>query len=499
MAIVIVVMIIYFAAMLMIGFYAQKQVKTSEDFLVGGNKLGIWVTTLAHQAAAMSGWLFLAWSSQVARMGMGSIYTAITAAVAPITNFSILARRVRALSGRVKARSFIDMLESRYYDEDKKVLRVICAAIMVVCLVVYAGSQIMAAGTTFQFVLGWNYKLSVIVGAVVVIAYTSAGGMLAVAFTDFVQGILMILAVGMALVLSLKYAGNPVDVVAQLREINPILGTIKINPITAFGLLFASILGYFGQPHLVQMFFGLKSEKEAKKGVYISAICSIFLLIGSFIALLGVTLVNQGKEIDPNLNLLVFFQEHLPPVLMGVAVAAVLAAVMSSADMLLHVCNTTITQDIYNKMIKKGNATEKEILTVGRVASVIIGIFAILVALYPFEVLMWVIWTAFGGLSVFGPLVLLGCYWKRATREGAIAGTVVGFFSVVLFFVTGWYNTIQLAVVAFIFSMLAMVIVSLMTPPPPAEIQEMVESLKVYQEDNPIPVINTVAARTEES
>ena len=471
-------MLFYFAAMLLIGYLAQKQVKTSEDFLVAGRKMGVWITTLAHQAAAMSGWMFLAWASQVGRMGLGAIYTAISAGTAPITNFAVLARRVRALSGKVKARSFIDMLESRYYDENKKILRVVSAVIMVFFLIIYAGSQIMAAGTTFQFVLGWDYKLSVLVGAFVVIAYTSAGGMLAVAWTDFVQGLLMIAAVAMAIILSLTYVGPTGSVILRLREISPALGSFAMNPITAFGLVFASILGYFGQPHLVQMFFGLKNEKEARKGTIIAAVCSIFLLGGSFIALLGIALENHGRDINPDLTLLVFFQEHLPPALMGVTVAAVLAAVMSSADMLLHVCNTTITQDIYNKMIKKGNATEKEILTVGRIATVAIGILAIIVAIFPFEGLMWVIWTAFGGLSAFGPLVLLGCYWKRATREGAIAGAVAGVLAVLVFFFTGWYNTIHLAVVAFIFGLIAMVLVSLLTPAPPEHIQELVDSLR---------------------
>ncbi|OPZ65606.1 MAG: Sodium/proline symporter [Firmicutes bacterium ADurb.Bin506] len=474
---ILVVMFLYFAGMLLIGMYAQKQVKTSEDFLVGGHKLSIWVTTLAHQAAAMSGWMFLAWAGQVVKMGLGAVYTAISAGTAPITNFAILARRVRALSGKVEARSFIDMLESRYYDEKSRVLRIVSAVIMVAFLIIYAGSQIMAAGTTFEFVLGWDYKAAVIVGALVVIAYTSAGGMLAVAWTDFVQGGLMLLAVAMAVVLSLSQAGSTGSVVARLRDINPALGSLKMNPITAFGLIFASILGYFGQPHLVQMFFGLKNEKEAGRGTLIAAACSTFLLGGSFIALLGISLINYGRDIKPDLTLLVFFQEHLSPVLMGVAVAAVLAAIMSSADMLLHVCNTTITQDVYNKILKGGKATEREILTMGRIVTVVVGVLSILVAIFPFEGLMWVIWTAFGGLSVFGPLVLLGCYWERATREGAIAGAITGVAAVLVFFFTGWYNTLHLAVVAFIFSALAMVAVSLLTPPPPERIRELVKSL----------------------
>ena len=483
MSVVIFVIVVYFAGMLLIGFFAQREVKTSEDFLVARNKLGIWLTTMAHQAAAMSGWMFLAWSGQVARMGLGAIYTAFSAGLAPITNFMILARRVKALSSRVKALSFLDMLESRFYDEDKKTLRIISAFVMVICLTVYAGSQIMAAGTTFQFVLGWNYKISVIIGAVVVIAYTSAGGMLAVAWTDFVQGILMIIAVAMALVLSLMYAGAPWTVAARLKEINPVLGSLSINPLTAFGLFFASIVGYLGQPHLVQMFFGLKRERDAKKGVLIAGLFSIFLLFGSFIALLGISLLLQGSTHNPDLNLLVFFGSYLSPVLMGVAIAAVLAAIMSTSDMLLHVCNTTVTQDIYNKIIKKGAATEKEILKAARITLIVVGVLSILVALYPFEILMWVIWTAFGGLSTFGPLVLLGCYWKRATREGAIAGVISGFVSVIVFFVTGWYNTIHLAVVAFVFALFAMVVVSLITPPPPAHIRDLVESLRTPQDE----------------
>jgi sodium/proline symporter len=471
------VTIVYFVVMLGIVYIAKQQAKTPLDFFVGGRKLGIWITVLAHQAAAMSGWMFLAWASQVARMGLGAVYTAISAGVAPITNFMFIARRVRALSGKVNAFSFIDMLESRYYDEDKKILRVISAVVMVICLIVYAGSQIMAAGTTFQFVLQWDYKLSVIVGAVVVIGYTSAGGMLAVAWTDFVQGLLMIFAVAIAIALSLTQVGTPSEVLSKLKEISPSLGSLSMNPITAFGLVFASILGYFGQPHLVQMFFGLKDESTAKKGTFIAAACSIFLLGGSFIALLGVALANQGKDINPDLGLLSFFGEHLPPAMVGVTVAAVLAAIMSSADMLLHVCNVTITQDIYNKIIKKNTATEAEILKMSRIASVVVGILAILVAIYPFEILMWIIWTAFGGLSTFGPLVLLGCYWKKATREGAIAGVIAGFAATIIFFVTGWYVTIHLAVVAFVFCLLAMVLVSLVTPEPPDKIRSLVDSL----------------------
>ena len=179
MTVILAVIAIYMAAMLFIGYRAKKSVKSSADFFIGGSRFGSVLTAIAHQAAGLSGWLFIAWSQQVAGSGLGAIWTAFSSGFAPFINFFVMAKRVAKFTVMTKARSFIDLIEARYYDEDRKLIRAIATIIIAISITVYMSSQLMAAGTTFQAVLGLDYRVSVLIGAVVVILYTSAGGLLA--------------------------------------------------------------------------------------------------------------------------------------------------------------------------------------------------------------------------------------------------------------------------------------------------------------------------------
>ena len=217
------VIALYMLAMLYIGYRAKKSVKTSADFFIGGNRFGSVITAIAHQAAGLSGWLFIAWSQQVAGSGLGAIWTAFSSGFAPFINFFVMARRTAKFTVMTKARSFIDLIEARYYDADRKVLRIISTVIIAISITVYMSSQLMAAGTTFQAVLGLDYRISVLIGAVVVILYTSAGGLLAVAWTDFVQGMLMIFAVFVGLFVAFGNAGSLSDVMAAIGAMDPAL------------------------------------------------------------------------------------------------------------------------------------------------------------------------------------------------------------------------------------------------------------------------------------
>ena len=170
MTIILAVVAIYMAAMLFIGYKAKKSVKSPADFFTGGSRFGSALTAIAHQAAGLSGWLFIAWSQQVAGSGLGAIWTAFSSGFAPFINFFVMAKRVAKFTVMSKARSFIDLLEARYYDEDRKLIRGIATAIIAISITVYMSSQLMAAGTTFQAVLGLDYRVSVLIGAVVVVA-----------------------------------------------------------------------------------------------------------------------------------------------------------------------------------------------------------------------------------------------------------------------------------------------------------------------------------------
>ena len=223
MTIILAVVAIYMAAMLFIGYKAKKSVKSPADFFTGGSRFGSALTAIAHQAAGLSGWLFIAWSQQVAGSGLGAIWTAFSSGFAPFINFFVMAKRVAKFTVMSKARSFIDLLEARYYDEDRKLIRGIATAIIAISITVYMSSQLMAAGTTFQAVLGLDYRVSVLIGAVVVILYTSAGGLLAVAWTDFVQGMLMIFAVIVGLFVAFGNTGSLGFVMDEITAINPAL------------------------------------------------------------------------------------------------------------------------------------------------------------------------------------------------------------------------------------------------------------------------------------
>ena len=469
------VIALYMLAMLYIGYRAKKSVKTSADFFIGGNRFGSVITAIA-QAAGLSGWLFIAWSQQVAGSGLGAIWTAFSSGFAPFINFFVMARRTAKFTVMTKARSFIDLIEARYYDTDRKVLRIISTVIIAISITVYMSSQLMAAGTTFQAVLGLDYRISVLIGAVVVILYTSAGGLLAVAWTDFVQGMLMIFAVFVGLFVAFGNAGSLSDVMAAIGAMDPALTSPWINPVTIAGLLSAGWLGYMGQPQIVQMFMGMKDPGSSRRGAVIAGTTGVFLLFGSFFVNLC-CMVLFPDSADTSANFILLITEYTPSWLVGIVTAAILAAVMSSADALLHVATTAVTQDFYNKILKKGQATDKQVLVVARVAAVVIGVIAIYLAYNPFYSILWVNWWAWGGLSVFAPILILGFYWKRATREGAMVSMIVGFIAVYVWYQLGLNTWCHYTLVAFVVTGVVHVAVSLVTKAPPAYVQEMVDEL----------------------
>ncbi|MST56645.1 sodium/proline symporter [Pyramidobacter sp. SM-530-WT-4B] len=477
MGVIIAVIVAYMALMLGIGWAASKKVKTSRDYLIGGKKFGVLLTAMAHQAAGLSGWLFLAWSSQVASMGLAAVWTSVSSGFAPFVNFFALAKKVSRFTGLSGAKSFIDLIEARYYDEDKRVIRVISAVIIFVSITVYMASQLMAAGTTFKAILGWDYKWSIILATAIVTLYTSAGGLLAVVWTDFIQGCLMIFAVLAGAYVAFSQTGSIADIFAAVGQVDAAKMNIWINLWTIVGLLSAGLLGYMGQPQLVQMFMGMENPADSRKSAMVAGCTGVFMLFATlFINMACMVLFPDSA--DKNTNFIRLIMTYTPKILVGIVTAAILAAVMSSADALLHVVNTTVCQDFYNKLFKNGTANDRDVVLVGRVTALIVGAAAAWIAFNPFEGILWVNWWAWGGLSTFAPVILIGLYWKRATREGAIAALIGGFAGSALWFAAGYYKWLHLTFVAFSAAAILLVVVSWLTSPPPARVQEMVERLR---------------------
>lgn len=481
MGIVVAVIVVYMVLMLGIGWTASKKVRSSKDYLIGGKKFGVLLTSMAHQAAGLSGWLFLAWSGQVASMGLAAVWTSISSGFAPFVNFFALAKKVSRFTGLSGAKSFIDLIEARYYDEDKKIIRLISAVIIFVSITVYMASQLMAAGTTFKVILGWDYKWSIIMATLVVTLYTSAGGLLAVVWTDFIQGCLMIFAVLTGAYVTFNQVGGLNDIFAAVSAASPEKMNIWINPLTIVGLLSAGLLGYMGQPQLVQMFMGMENPADSRKSAMVAGCTGVFMLFVTLFINMACTVLFPAQT-DPNTNFIQLIMTYTPKFLVGLVTAAILAAVMSSADALLHVVNTTVCQDFYNKLIKNGKAADRDVVLVGRVTALVVGAAAVWIAFNPFEGILWVNWWAWGGLSTFAPVILIGLYWKRATREGAIAGLIGGFAGSAAWFALGYYKWLHLTFVAFFAAAVLLVAVSLLTSQPPARVQEMVEKLRSESE-----------------
>ena len=477
MGIVIAVIVAYMALMLFIGWRASKSVKSSKDYLIGGRRFGVLLTSMAHQAAGLSGWLFTAWSSQVAGMGLAAVWTSISSGFAPFVNFFALAKKVSRFTALSGAKSFVDLLEARYYDEDKKLIRFISAIIIFISITVYMASQFMAAGTTFKVILGWDYKMAIILATIIVTLYTSAGGFLAVVWTDFIQGCLMIFAVLVGTYVVFNQVGGVSDVFAAVAKANPAKMNIWINPLTIVGLLSAGLLGYMGQPQLVQMFMGMENPKDSRKSAMVAGLTGVFMLFVTLFINLACTVLFPDSA-DKNTNFIQLIMTYTPKFLVGMVTAAILTAVMSSADALMHVVNTTVCQDFYNKMLKGGQADDRSVVRVGRITALVVGVAAVWIAFNPFEGILWVNWWAWGGLSTFAPVILLGLYWKRATREGAIAGLIGGFAGSAWWFAAGYYKILHLTFVAFFVAGILEVVVSLITKEPPERVQKMVEQLK---------------------
>ncbi|HHY38923.1 MAG TPA: sodium/proline symporter [Clostridia bacterium] len=480
---VLAVLVAYMVGMILLGVYASRKVKSADDFFLAGRRLGAFIVAISHQAAALSGWLFLAWAGMVYGMGLKAIYTVFSSGFAPITNFLVLAKRLRVFSGLTGSRTIPDVLEARYYDEDKRIIRSITVVIIFICMIVYTASQIMAAGAAFYVMLGWPKVTSMLISALVVIAYTSCGGLISVTITDTIQGIIMIAIVVVGLIVGLVKANGFGGMIASLRSQAPELLSPALALPTAIGLLGAGILGYPGQPHIAMMFMGMKSGKTARPAAAIAGGMSLTMLAGSFLALLAARTLFPKID-NPEYTFLRLFMTYTPKAVVGIFMAAVMAAIMSTADALLHSSTTAVVQDFYNKVLKRGKASDRELLVMSRIITLVVGAAALAIALRPFAGILWVNWWAWGGLSVFSPILVLGLYWKRATREGAIAGLVGGFIGTALWFQLGLHTWMHMTIPAVVISGVLLVVVSLVTSPPPKRVQELVEGLGRNEADN---------------
>ena len=422
--------IVYFILLLGIGFYFYRKSVSIEDYLLGGRRMGAWVTALSAQASDMSGWLLMALPGAIYLGGMASIWIAIGLFAGTVLNWKLVSGRLRVYTQKTDTITLPCFFEQRFGDPTG-LLRVVSAIIILLFFTIYASAHLQATGHLLESTFGIQYGTAVIIGGSIIIAYTFLGGFLAVCWTDLFQGSLMVLAlIVVPAVAYLKVGGaETISHAMKLKEIStsllPAKGTAGLLAIVS---MMAWGLGYFGQPHILTRFMSVKSIAKLPESMTIAIVWVFISLVGAVIVgFVGIGMFdNLAAEGEHEKVFIYMISKVMHPWLAGIMLAAILSAIMSTIDSQLLVSSSALTEDFYLKAIKK-NATEKEVILVGRICVIIISVVALTLALRPSDTILRIVAYAWGGFgAAFGPLVLFGLFSKKTGWQSALAGMVMG-------------------------------------------------------------------------
>lgn len=425
----------YFILLLGIGFYFYRRSQSIEDYLLGGRGMGAWVTALSAQASDMSGWLLMALPGAVYEMGPSAAWIAIGLFVGTVMNWVSVSGRLRMYTEKTQTITLPCFFEARFGDPTG-LLRVVSAIIILVFFTIYASSGLRAAGKLFESTFGVPYHLAVVIGGVIIIVYTFLGGFLAVCWTDLFQGSLMVLALAVVPAVAYGRAGGMLgirDAMAAKDIAASLLPAGKVTAVLGAVSALAWGLGYFGQPHILVRFMSAKSLAKLAESAVIAVVWVFVSLAGAVvIGLVGIGMFDAPPGGDKERVFIHMITEVMHPWLAGVMLAAILSAIMSTIDSQLLVSSSALTEDFYQKAIKK-NASEREVVLVGRMCVVVISVFALVLALRPNDTILGIVAYAWGGFgAAFGPLVLFALFSRRTGWLAALVGMVTGTVVLVL-------------------------------------------------------------------
>ncbi len=460
-------LILYLIIMLIIGVLSFGVVKSMEDFLLGGRRLPSWVIAISERASGESAWFILGLPGLAYSEGLSAFWAVFGCAVGIFLSWSFVAPRLREYSAKFKALTIPDYLEERFQDSTH-ILRLLSLIIIVFFYTIYVSAQFMGAGKVLNATFGTPPLIGMMIGGFVIILYTLLGGFFAVCWTDLIQGILMALAAVGIPIVGIVVAGGWNSINAKLMEINPWFLDITHVKGTLWAVIIGELaigLGYFGQPHLLVRYMALKSHRDMKQGRLVALIWVLLAYWGApFIGLMAVALLKGVNITDPEHVMPLMAKQLLPGWLAGLVISAAIAAMMSTADSELLVASSGISRDIYHKIFNR-EAGKKKLLLISRLATVLIGIVAFLLAIFVKELIFWFVLYAWAGLGAsFGPVILLSLWYKRMNKWGALAGMITGTLTVIV-----WHNIkilhdfIYELLPAFILSIVVIIIVSELT------------------------------------
>ena len=480
----------------------RRSKKSAEGFYLGGRGMGPLVTAMSAEASDMSSWLLMglpgvAYLSGVADAG----WTAIGLAVGTYLNFLLVAKKIRRYSVKLDAITIPSFISKRY-GEKKPVIMCIASLIILIFFVPYVASGLAAIGKLFNSLFGWNYMMAVIIGAIVIISYTSVGGFSAVATMDLIQSIIMTCALIVITVFGVVQAGG-LDVVVENAKALPgylsfteihdaASGTAKPYGVLSIASMFAWGLGYFGMPHILVRFMAIRNEDELKISRRIAAIWVVIsMTVAVCIGMIGYSVSKAGRipvlegsnseTIVVQISNLLSTYGIFAAVIAGLILAGILAATMSTADSQLLSAASAFSENLLGDVFGvKLNA--KQNMLVARMTVVVIAVVAVFLATDPNSSVFRIVsfaWAGFG--ATFGPAILFALFWKRSNRQGVLAGLIAGGAMVFIwkFGISklGGAFAIYELLPAFVVASIAIVVVSLMTPAPEQELVDVFDEV----------------------
>ncbi len=505
---ILIAMVCYMAVVIGIGIYfAKRSNQSSEDYFLGGRSLGPWVTAMSAEASDMSGWLLMGLPGVAYWCGLSdAAWTSIGLALGTYINWLLVAKRLRRYSAVAgDAITLPDFFSNRFH-EKKKVIMTLAALFILIFFTVYASSCFVTCGKLFSTLFGASYQSMMIAGAVFVVIYTFLGGFLAESASDFMQAVVMIFALTVILITGTLAAGGLQAVVNNAKDIpgfftffgiaSPSVDASGVQQVAngapvfgeagSYGLLtiistLSWGLGYFGMPQVLLRFMAIRKTDELVRARRIATVWVVISLTAAvLIGLMGRAMFPVHETLNTASgaeNVFIVLSRHLlPPLLAGLVMAGILAATISSSDSYLLIAASAVSLNIFKGILKK-DASDKQVMTMSRVILLLIAVVGVIIAMDENSVIFTIVsfaWAGFG--AVFGPIMLFSLFWKRTTQAGAVAGMVTGGVMVFLWKLAlkplgGVFGIYELFP-AFVLSCLAILLVSLLTPAPSAQIQQ---------------------------
>ena len=506
-------MTVYMLAVVVIGIvFAKRANKNSETYFLGGRTLGPWVTAMSAEASDMSGWLLMGLPGVAYWCGLAdAFWTALGLAFGTYLNWLFVAKRLRRYSERAGNAITLPEFFSNRFREKHKTIMLLASIFILVFFTVYAASCFVTCGKLFSTLFGADYVTMMILGAVFVLLYTVLGGFLAESASDFMQAIVMIVALTVIVTLGTIQAGGLDQVIANAKAIpgffeffgmaNPKMTTYGFQEVSWMGIpnfeepvkydllticsMMAWGLGYFGMPQVLLRFMAIRSEKKLRQSRWIAMIWVVISLgVAVFIGIVGRQLYPAAHLTKPDSEniFITMATSSLPPILAGFVMAGILAATISSSDSYLLIAASAFAKNIFQGICKK-NASDKQVMIISRITLVVLAVIGVVLALDEKSIIFNIVsfaWAGFG--ATFGPLMLLSLFWKRTNKVGAIAGMVGGASMVFVWKLVisklGGIFAIYELLPAFIFSTLCIVIFSLITKAPSQEVLDDFEAVR---------------------